>query len=39
MDAFAEQLHYLSTLTNRQWFITSGVVALVMFLLMFDYRK
>ena len=39
MDAFAAHLHYLSTLTNQQWFITGGVVALVMFLLMFDYRK
>lgn len=39
MDAFLEHLHYLSTLTTRQWFITGVGVALVLFLLMFDYRK
>jgi|AACY02.16.fsa_nt_gi hypothetical protein len=39
MDAFVATLDYLNTLNFREWFITGGVVALVMFLLMFDYRK
>ncbi|CAB5537161.1 hypothetical protein PSNTI_20360 [Stutzerimonas stutzeri] len=38
MDAFVATLDWFNTLNFREWFITGGVVALVMFLLMIDYR-
>jgi hypothetical protein len=38
MDAFVATLDYLSTLTDREWFITGVVGAFVMFLMMIDYR-